>query len=77
MRRLAAAGKAAFDFKFDFGDYRSISDETPEYSVAFEESFIRGLYGKHGLEIDEVAHGSWCGRAGARTFQDIVIAHPA
>ncbi len=74
--RLATEGKAALDFPFDFGSYRSISRETPEYSVAFEESLIRELYRKHGLEIDEIAHGSWCGRTGSRSYQDIVIAHP-
>jgi ubiquinone/menaquinone biosynthesis C-methylase UbiE len=74
--RLAGEGKAALEFPFDFGGYRSISRETPEYSVALEESLIREMYARHGLEIDEIAFGSWCGRAGARGYQDMIIARP-
>jgi SAM-dependent methyltransferase len=76
-QRYAAQGHAAFDFRFDFGDHRSISEETPEYSIAYEETVLRDLYAKHGLVIERVDYGSWSGRPDARTFQDIVIARPA
>jgi SAM-dependent methyltransferase len=76
-RRFASEGRAAFDFRFDFGDHRSISAETPEYSIAYEETVLRELYARHGLVIERVDYGSWSGRPGARTFQDIVLARPA
>lgn len=47
----------------------------PENGVACEESFVRGLYLEHALEIDEPnGYGSWCGRSDFLSYQDIVIA---
>lgn len=74
---IAAGSRPAIDFPHDFGVYRSISRETPEYSVAYQESFLRDLYDKHGFTVEEpISYGNWTGREGARTYQDIVIARP-
>lgn len=74
-RRLIKAGKAYCDFNYNYEDY-SINDiDVPDATVAFEETYMRKLYGKCGLEIIEpVRYGSWCGRANFLSFQDIVIA---
>jgi SAM-dependent methyltransferase len=62
-------------FTHDFGPFRSISRETPEYSVAYREEFVRELYRRQKLVIDEPIHlGGWCGRAGSGHHQDIVVA---
>jgi hypothetical protein len=43
--------------------------------VAFEENYIRTLYGKYGLRIMEPIHyGSWCGRRNFLSYQDIIVA---
>jgi ubiquinone/menaquinone biosynthesis C-methylase UbiE len=49
--------------------------ESPEAAIAFPEPYIRGVFGKFGLFINEPIHyGSWCGRAKFLSYQDIVIA---
>jgi SAM-dependent methyltransferase len=62
-------------FLHDFGPFKSISRETPEYSVAYREEFVRELYRRHRLTIEEPIHlGGWCGRPGRPQHQDIVVA---
>jgi SAM-dependent methyltransferase len=75
---LAAKTGAGPDFRYDFGVYRSINAETPEYSVAYDEAFIRDLYPRCGhILMEPVHHGNWCGREGVRNYQDIVVARTA
>jgi SAM-dependent methyltransferase len=61
---------------FDCGEgYYSLVRDMPEQVIAFEERYIRKLYAKNGLSINDPIHyGSWCGREKATDFQDIVIA---
>jgi ubiquinone/menaquinone biosynthesis C-methylase UbiE len=74
-RELSAEGTGGPDFHHDFGVYRSISRETPEYSVAYEEEYLRELYARCGHELVEPVHyGTWCGREGLENYQDIIVA---
>jgi SAM-dependent methyltransferase len=49
--------------------------KNPEASLAFEETYVRSLFGGLGLSIREPIHyGAWCGRTEFLSYQDIVIA---
>jgi len=72
---LIKTEKILLDFKFEFGDYFTTDAVVPESAIAYNEHFIRGLYSKTGLRIEDPVHyGSWCGRKRFLSFQDIVLA---
>ncbi len=62
-------------FAHDFGTYRVRDREVPEAAVAHNEQVVRRLYEQNGLRILEpIQHGSWAGRKGSMTRQDIIWA---
>jgi hypothetical protein len=72
---LISAGKSTYDFKYERRGFRTIDEATPESGVAYDEEFIRGLYGESGLSIAEpIRFGSWCGRRDYLSYQDVIIA---
>ncbi|HEY4329662.1 MAG TPA: class I SAM-dependent methyltransferase [Phycisphaerae bacterium] len=47
----------------------------PEAVVGYPEQTVRALLQRHGLKIREpIMFGSWCGRVGTLSFQDVVMA---
>jgi ubiquinone/menaquinone biosynthesis C-methylase UbiE len=72
--RHVAAGEGTLDLKYVFDNYRVISLEVPEDAIAFDESWVRGLYEKLGLKIVRLDYGSWCGRKNYLSYQDLVLA---
>ena len=72
--RALADGKSAFDFKHAIGNYRVVLREMPEFAIAYDESWLRENYPKVGLKITRLDYGSWCGRGGAISCQDLVLA---
>lgn len=74
-RRNLAAGRSQFDFCYPVLHGSAVSRSEPEKAIAFEESYLRELYRRHGLEIVEPIHyGLWSGRRDGLSGQDIVIA---
>jgi hypothetical protein len=73
--QLMKEGKSHFSFKFKLDEYCYTEYRyNPEGSIAYDESFIRNLYEKHGLKIIEpIRHGSWRIDKNAKVFQDIVV----
>ena len=69
---------AARDFCYPVdsnGACMAVSRVEFEKAVAFDEQFIRDVYRRSGLTIEEpVRHGRWVGGAGGPAFQDIIIA---
>jgi len=66
---------SAFEFKPYSEESRSISQETPEFALAYDEQFIAAQYDQHGLALQRPIHyGSWSKRADFLDFQDIVLA---
>ena len=58
------------------GDYHTTNPIHPRAAVAYEESFIRSLFTKHGFHIAEpIRYGYWSGRAKFLSLQDVVVAH--
>jgi hypothetical protein len=41
------------------------SEKVPELGVAYDETYLREMYSRHGLsDPPDIYLGSWCGRAG-------------
>ncbi len=69
------AGRAVYDFRFAREGHRVVDADDPEYAVAYAEADVLAMLARAGLELaPPVHHGSWSGRAGAESFQDIVVA---
>jgi SAM-dependent methyltransferase len=72
---LLSLRRSQLNFKYSSRRHRTVSALIPEDAVCHEESFIRGLYARYGLEVESpVRYGSWGGRPEFLTFQDVVIA---
>ena len=66
--------KSDFDLKYQFGNYRSVSQNDPEEAIGYDESFIRTLYQKYQLEIIEpIKYGRWYGRIQVSDYLDVII----
>lgn len=70
-------------FQHEVDGFRVEDPDIPEKAIAFDESYVKSLYGKYGLEIvGPIHYGSWCGRpnytwVGAPrylTAQDLIVA---
>lgn len=68
------SGESTLDLRYAFEKYRTISRETPEAAIAFEEGWIRERYRGLGLKIMRLDYGSWCGRQNYLSYQDLVFA---
>lgn len=74
-RRAISCGESQLQFKYDAGGCMSISQDSPESAVAYDEGAILSLYRDVGLAPDgSIRYGSWAGRKDARRFQDVIIA---
>jgi ubiquinone/menaquinone biosynthesis C-methylase UbiE len=66
---------SSLNFQYELRGCYSTTTETPEAAIAFDEMYIRELFGKCGLSISERIHyGSWCGRPDFLNYQDVVVA---
>ena len=53
---------------------RAKSARIPEKAIGIPETIVRSIYSEAGMEISEpIRFGSWCGRDGGVSFQDLVI----
>jgi len=69
------SNRSDLKFVFPIDQGKSISVNTPEVAVAFNEQYLRELYQKFGLCIVEPIHyGSWYGRKTDVGYQDIIVA---
>ncbi|MBU1247807.1 MAG: class I SAM-dependent methyltransferase [Proteobacteria bacterium] len=59
--------------KHGFGSFYVDNPKDPEEAVGYEEHFARTILEKHGLVIEAVHRGNWCGRK-ASNYQDVIIA---
>lgn len=70
---LAAEGRNALEFSFGEGEWRYAYEHSPESASAYDEGYILGLLGKHGLRLREpIRYGRWSGRSGGLSFQDML-----
>ena len=74
---LKRQGKNQIDFAFDRGEYRLRDEAVPESAVALEEEAVHTMLVEAGLtRVGPVQRGTWSGREGGRSFQDIVVVAP-
>ena len=52
-----------FAYEFNSQTCRVDNPDIPEAAIAYDERFLRDLYGKHSLIIERIVHGEW-GRKG-------------
>ena len=64
-RENIAAGLTSPKFAYEFYSQtcRVDNPDIPEAAIAYDERFLRDLYGKHSLIIERIVHGEW-GRKG-------------
>jgi ubiquinone/menaquinone biosynthesis C-methylase UbiE len=72
LRRIEV-GESTLDLGYVSDKYRTISLDVPEQAIAFDEGWIRDLYGKLGLGITRIDYGSWCARARYHSYQDLIL----
>jgi len=67
--------ESKLNFIHDFNGFKSASKTNPESVIAYDEKYIRALYEKNKLEIEEpIRYGVWFGRKENLGFQDIILA---
>ncbi len=73
-RALMMEKPQSLEFRAGEGVYRAIDPAVPEKAISYDESYVRHLYAKNNLRIqDPVHYGSWCGRSSFLSSQDIII----
>lgn len=77
---LISAGKSSKRFKYHEPPYWLANAKVPEFSVAYDEEYVRELYASRGFAESHIHLGGWCGRApfwskwSGPGDQDLVIA---
>lgn len=72
---LIRSGRSTLDFKYKFERCLTIDCNNPESAIAYNEDFVKGLFGNYNLKIIEPIHyGSWCKRDTFLSYQDILVA---
>ena len=73
--QLMNAGRGFMFFKHNLGSHWIHSNKVPELGIAYDESYLRGIYSKHGLsDPPDIYFGRWCGRPTGLDAQDVVVA---
>ncbi len=47
--------------------------EDPLHAIAYEESWLKGLFNSVGLTVELVRYGTWTGSKDRGQYQDIVV----
>lgn len=68
---LMNQGKSVHDFH-KFGIFYTADPKDPMDAVGYDESFVRNIFSRHGLNIQEIMYGTWPGRS-AKNHQDILL----
>jgi len=72
---LIEGGEAALDFAHERDGYRVNWAKEPESAVAYPQRDVITLFERAGFRIDDVHPGSWAGRTGCTSFQDLLVCH--
>lgn len=72
--RLVREKRSTQSFVHEIGGCYTTTPDNPEGAIAYPEDYVRKLFEKVGISIEEPIHyGSWCGRPRFLSYQDIVI----
>ena len=62
-------------FAYDVDEVsRTTVKSNPEAAIAFDLDFVRGLYDRYGLKIEDIEHGTWGRPESIYDLQDMVVA---
>jgi SAM-dependent methyltransferase len=71
-------GESTLRFVYNGRGFKAVSGTVPEGAVAFDESYITGLYERNHLAITEpVRRGTWSYRVSDFEYQDFIVAEKA
>ncbi len=71
---MTRANELSFPHSYADGQVRVAQLSKPEAVVAYPESMVRRVLEQNGLTlIEPIYFGSWCGRSGTVTFQDVTL----
>ena len=73
-RARLALGAATPAFPEADGEVALLEAAMPEEAVAYAREWIAARLHEHGLTLEAVHGGSWCGRPAPLSFQDVVVA---
>jgi hypothetical protein len=74
QRAEEAAGRSEFPLRYTLGGpCRYFNPDDPLHVIAYEEQWMREAVADAGLEVAHLELGSWCGRQGAKPYQDTVL----
>ncbi len=75
---LIRSNKSTLNLTYQVEDVcRTTNLANPESAIGYDEAYVLGLYERCGFKIrDRVYYGSWCGRAGFLSYQDLILAFP-
>ncbi len=74
---LIDINESPIDFKYDINGFRVKNRDIPEEAVAYDENYIRWLYGKNNLQITPPIHYGWWFRREKEHsigYQDFILA---
>lgn len=73
--QLMTSGHGSVHFKHNLGSHWINNKRVPELGVAYDESYLRETYAKHGLsDPPDIYFGTWPGRSSGLDIQDVVVA---
>jgi ubiquinone/menaquinone biosynthesis C-methylase UbiE len=71
--KLANEGLNKIAFDFGEGVWRYRYEHSAESAVAYDEGFVRQSLNENGLVLKQLNYGSWSGRKGRMSYQDILL----
>jgi SAM-dependent methyltransferase len=73
-RGLIAAGRSSLAFPAAADPMAVVDEAVPEEAVAYTTAWVEATLARHGLTATGRHPGSWCGRAEAVGYQDVITA---
>jgi SAM-dependent methyltransferase len=71
---LAAAGNNDIQFRLGEGSYRVRDADIPESAIAYQENYVLEQLSMRGLALQSpIYYGTWSGRSGGLSYQDILL----
>ncbi|MGE0683643.1 MAG: class I SAM-dependent methyltransferase, partial [Candidatus Binatia bacterium] len=68
-------GKSAYPMLHVLNEFCSFHNaQDPLHAIAYREDFIVDLFKESNFQIERISPGQWCGRKGAKNYQDLIVA---
>ena len=74
---LMGGPASTIEFRYPVGAATASSPDRPEAAIAYPDEHVLELFERKRLRVSGVHHGTWYGRPGRLTYQDVVLADAA